>query len=200
MYVLIPCKSFQSGKSRLSACLGEQPRRELCRDMLRHTLEYAAGAVAADNIRLLSSDTEAAAIARTYSIAAIADAGSGLNQALEAGRAALLAKGSIDDELLVLPIDLPFACAAAVREAHVREGEVVIAADQRRSGTNLLLLRAAALRHFAFRYGTDSYARHLQQARDNDFSVCELDDWRLAFDIDDAQQYAAWRSIAPAQS
>jgi 2-phospho-L-lactate/phosphoenolpyruvate guanylyltransferase len=200
MLVLIPCKGFEAGKSRLSACLGGQSRRDLCRQMLSHTLEYAAGAVGAGNIRVLTSDTEAVMLARNYSIAAIPDAGGGLNRTLEATRTALLAEGSMDGGLLVLPVDLPFACAAAIREALTREGDVVIAADQCRSGTNLLLLRAAALQCFAFRYGRDSYARHLQQARNNSLSVCELNDWRLAFDVDDAQQYAAWRSVAPVPS
>jgi 2-phospho-L-lactate/phosphoenolpyruvate guanylyltransferase len=200
MRVLIPCKSLQTGKSRLSVCLDGPARRDLCRQMLRHTFEYAVGAVAADNIRVLTSDTEAAMIARNYSIAAIADAGGGLNRALESARAALLAAGSIDGGLLVLPIDLPFACAAAIREAGAQAADVVIAADQCRSGTNLLLLRGAALRCFAFRYGKDSYARHLQQARNSNLSVCEFDDWRLAFDVDNAQQYAAWRSAAPVPS
>ncbi len=181
-------------------CLDGPARRDLCRQMLRHTLEYAASAVATDNVRVLTSDTEAAMIAHNYSIAAIADAGGGLNRALEAARAALLAAGSVDDGLLVLPIDLPFACAAAIREADAHAADVVIAADQCRSGTNLLLLRAAALRRFAFRYGKDSYVRHLQQARNNNLSVRELNDWRLAFDVDDAQQYAAWRERATRQT
>jgi 2-phospho-L-lactate/phosphoenolpyruvate guanylyltransferase len=168
--------------------------------MLTHTLEYAAGAVATDNIRVLTSDAEAAMIARNYSIAAIPDAGAGLNRALEGARAALLATGAIDGGLLVLPIDLPFACAAAIREACAREDDVVIAADQCGSGTNLLLLRAAALQRFVFRYGRDSYTRHLQQARNSNLTVCELNDWRLAFDIDDAQHYAAWRERATTQT
>ncbi len=130
----------------------------------------------------------------------MADPGGGLNSALEATRAALLAAGSLDDALLIMPIDLPFASADAIAAAQSRVCDVVIAADQSGGGTNLLLLRGSALRRFAFRNGAGSYAAHLAQARGNGLSVCELSDWRLAFDVDDATQYTAWRSRTEVRS
>lgn len=200
MHIVIPCKSLQMGKSRLSACLDGRARRDLCRQLLTRTLECAVGVADPGKVRVLTSDAAVAAIAQLYSIAAMADPGGGLNSALEAARAALIAAGSLDDALLIMPIDLPFASADAIAAAQSRAGEVVIAADQSGSGTNLLLLRGSALRRFGFRYGVGSYAAHLAQARDNGLAICELNDWRLAFDVDDATQYAAWRSQSEARS
>jgi 2-phospho-L-lactate/phosphoenolpyruvate guanylyltransferase len=200
MHIVIPCKSLQLGKSRLAACLDQRARRDLCRQLLTQTLECAVDVVAPAHVRVLTADEGVAAIAQLYSVAVTPDPGGGLNAALKAARAALPVARSLDVAMLVMPIDLPFASPAAIRDARSRAGDVVIAADQGGMGTNLLLLRGAALRRFAFCYGTGSYARHLAQARSNGFSVYELSDWRLAFDIDDATQYAAWRSRVEARS
>jgi 2-phospho-L-lactate/phosphoenolpyruvate guanylyltransferase len=200
MHIVIPCKSLQTGKSRLSACLNGPARRNLCRQMLTRTLECAVGAADPSKIRVLTSDAAAAAVAQFYLVTVMADLGGGLNSALEVARAALIAAGSLDDALLIMPIDLPFASTDSIAAAQSRGGDVVIAADQSGSGTNLLLLRGSALRRFGFRYGVGSYAAHLAQARDNGLAICELNDWRLAFDVDDATQYSAWRSQSGVRS
>ena len=194
MHIVIPCKSLHMGKSRLSGCLDGRARRELCRKMLEQTLECAIGVVAPNQILLLTSDSDAATIARHHSIATVPDLGNGLNSALEGARTALLASKAFEDALLILPIDLPFASPAAIRGALAHAGEVIIAADQCGSGTNLLVLRGAAAPRFAFCYGAGSYALHLDQAHSIGFNVQELHDRRLAFDIDNAAQYATWRS------
>lgn len=194
MQIVIPCKSLQGGKSRLSSCLAARPRHDLCCQMLAQTLECALSVAAATNITVLTSDAEAAAIAGRYSAAVTPDPGMGLNAALEVARNAFIECRRADDSLLILPIDLPFATPSAIDEAHERRGDVVIASDQAGSGTNVLLLRGGAVARFGFRYGPDSYALHLRQARDNGLTICQVDDCRLAFDIDEPEQYAAWRS------
>lgn len=162
--------------------------------MLTQTLECAVKVAAATKISVLTSDAEAVAIADRYSTSTMPDRGNGLNAALEDAREAFLQFRRAEDSLLILPIDLPFATASAIDAAHERRGDVVIASDRSGKGTNLLLLRDNATRHFGFRYGTDSYALHLRQASDHGLTIIQVTDWRLAFDIDEPEHYAAWRS------
>lgn len=193
MQILIPCKGLHLGKSRLAACLDEAERRELCRVLLTQTLQCALGVVESRWIHLLTPDPAAAALAERYAVGTIFDANDGLNGALEAARNLLLAGGG-EEPLLIMPIDLPFASPDALTAAQRQTGDIVIATDQDGSGTNLLMLRGRSRFQFGFCYGTRSYAAHLAQARALGLTVSELSDWRLAFDLDDAAQYAQWRA------
>jgi 2-phospho-L-lactate guanylyltransferase len=193
-HILIPCKHLRTGKSRLSGCLDGHARRELCAQLLTRTLQHAASVAAAAQVRVVTADPEAAAIARRHAIGHIFDHGGGLNSALDGARDAVLDETSAEDGLLILPIDLPFASPAALSKALSSTGDVVIAPDESETGTNLLLLRAASLRVFRFAYGPDSYSAHLTAARSLGLSVAVLKDQRLGFDVDSSAQYAKWVS------
>jgi 2-phospho-L-lactate guanylyltransferase len=193
MYILIPCKSLANGKSRLSSCLTTQARCHFCTDLLTHTLEAALGVIAPAQIRVVTSDRAAIKIADSYSVGHLPDRGAGLNAALEAARIHVLS-AEPNGSALILPIDLPYVSADAITAAAAHKGDIIIAADQRGAGTNLLLLRNMPLAKFRFYYGADSYVAHLAQARDQNFSVAEVHDERLAFDIDEPEQYAMWHS------
>jgi 2-phospho-L-lactate/phosphoenolpyruvate guanylyltransferase len=158
------------------------------------TLEHAMGAFARERIHVVTSDAGVAAISRSYAIATMPDWGRGLNAALDDARTVLLEMWPTDAALLVLPIDLPFATADTITEAITCAGDVVIASDQAGTGTNLLLLRAPAWRRFPFHYGPASYSAHLAAARSGGFSVSELHDDRLAFDVDNESDYLRWRA------
>ncbi len=192
MYILIPCKGLASGKTRLSSCLTPVARRDFCTRLLTHTLEAALGVVTAGQIRLVTSDRDAIAVAQAHSVASLPDTGAGLNVALEAARTKLRDAASIGG-IVILPIDLPEVTASAIRKALLRKEEMAIAADRRGSGTNLLLLRGQGLMQLRFSYGSSSYAAHLTQARERNFTFAELHDERLAFDIDEPDDYAIWR-------
>ncbi len=194
MYVLIPCKNFAAGKSRLSECLDFHSRREFCQRLFTRTLEQAAGMVEPARIRVVSSDLEAAAIARQHSVVQIADPGGGLNAALEAARNDLLPIMEHDRAIMILPIDLPFVSRDAMIQMLSCAGDIVIAPDESETGTNLLLLRSSALRQFRFAYGPGSYGAHLAAARACGLTIETFKDWRLAFDVDEPAQYEAWRS------
>ena len=194
MHILIPCKNLDTGKSRLSPCLDAERRRALCEWLLTQTLARATMLEAPERIRVVTSDPQAIAIAARYGVAGLNDRGGGLNAALEAARAALLPAIDRDGSLLVLPIDLPEASVDALAQALVQPGDVVIAPDERESGTNLLLLRNAALRHLAFAYGPASYAAHHAAARSLGLVVNTVKDPRIAFDLDKPEQYTAWQA------
>jgi 2-phospho-L-lactate guanylyltransferase len=194
VHILIPCKNLDAGKSRLSECLDSHTRREFCEQLLTQTLEQAAAVVVPARIRVVTSDLDAAAIARRYSVAQIPDPGSGLNAALEDARAILLTKMTYESAMLILPIDLPFASPEAISKALSCASDIVIAPDESGTGTNVLLLRSPALRHFRFAYGPGSYAAHVAAARARGLTIETFKDWRLAFDVDGPAQYETWRS------
>jgi 2-phospho-L-lactate guanylyltransferase len=194
VHIVVPCKNLDVGKSRLSACLNSPARREFCERLLTRTLEQAVALVAPTQIWVVTSDLDAAAIARQFSVDQVADPGGGLNAALENARATLLAKIAYKSAILILPIDLPFASPDAISNVLSCAGDIVIVPDESGTGTNVLLLRSPALRNFSFAYGLGSYAAHVAAARARGLTIETFKDWRLAFDIDEPAQYTAWRS------
>ena len=193
MYILIPCKSLDNGKSRLSSCLDRDRRRALCEWLLAQTLARATTLEAAEHIRVVTADPQAMAIAIHYGVGVLHDPGGGLNAALEAGRAALLPAMDRDGSLLILPTDLPDASAEVLAQALAQPAEVVIAPDEKEAGTNLLLLRHAAVRHLPFAYGPGSYTAHQAAARAFAHTIDIVKDRRIAFDLDEPEQYFAWQ-------
>ena len=199
MDILIPCKSLDAGKSRLSNCLDNGSRRSLCKQLLTTSLKKALSMAPPTQVHIVTADPEAIIIAAQLGIGALHDSGGGLNAALEVSRNILLTATKGKSALLTLPIDLPYASADAIGNVIACAGEVVIAPDEIGTGTNLLLLRHAALQHLPFCYGPNSAMAHHKAARSLGLDVAIVKDRRLAFDVDGPAQYAAWRAqeVAP---
>jgi len=198
MIILVPCKHLDAGKSRLSACLDDRDRHELCERMLASTLTVLASLVPVNQIRVVTADRNAQAIASRRRVPIIADTAGDLNSALQHARSQLAQEGLADTPLMVLPIDLPFATHDSLVQAMATPADIVIAADEEGTGTNLLLLRRGGW-HLPFRFGPNSYSQHVSQAQAAGLSLATLADWRLARDIDNPEQYAAWTHTAEAQ-
>jgi 2-phospho-L-lactate guanylyltransferase len=197
MIILVPCKHLGAGKSRLSPCLDDEERRRLCGQLLARTLELATSMVGAGRIRVVTADPDAQALAAQRRVSTIADTTGELNSALQRARSQLEQDGFQNGSLMVLPIDLPFATNSSLSEADKQPADIVVAPDEGGTGTNLLLLRSGAW-NFPFRFGPNSYARHLSQAQSSGLTLVSLADWRLARDIDSPDQYMAWmRASAP---
>ena len=76
MDILIPCKAFARGKSRLAGVLAPGQRAALCQTLFRHTLAEALATGA--RVAVVAEDTEVADLARTQGALVIADPGSDL--------------------------------------------------------------------------------------------------------------------------
>ena len=153
--------------------------------------------VGAGRIRVVTADPDAQALAAQRRVSTIADTTGELNSALQRARSQLEQDGFQNGSLMVLPIDLPFATNSSLSEADKQPADIVVAPDEGGTGTNLLLLRSGAW-NFPFRFGPNSYARHLSQAQSSGLTLVSLADWRLARDIDSPDQYMAWmRASAP---
>lgn len=184
--ILIPCKSFAHGKMRLSSVLEPAQRAQLCRAFLRHTITTAL-TLQPRHVFVLSAEPVVGAFARELGAETIPDFGEGLNAAIEHARGSIRATASCN-RLMVLPIDLPNVDADVLNSAIARETGVVIAPNLMREGTNMLLLAPETL-DFQFRFGPGSFASHRHQAQTCGYSVAVVNDDRLAFDVDEPEDY-----------
>ena len=192
LHVLIPCKSLGDGKTRLAQTLDAKTRRALCTSFLRRTLDVALALVPPPRCHVIAGDDEVAAIAGARGVTPCDDPGTGLNEALRQGRERIRRSAREELALLIVPIDLPWATAAALDELVRSPADVVIVQDRRRAGTNALYLGPRAARRFVFRFGADSFAAH-QCATGLGLRVEVYEDARLSFDVDRPEDYLEWQ-------
>ena len=141
LHIIIPCKSLDEGKSRLSTLLGADTRKAICTRFLANTLQVVLSLVPTNRCHVVFRDAAAEAVVRASGAEIIADPGLGLNAALGSARDQICDQWAKDLAILILPIDLPFVDNGVLSSFIRRKGDVVIAADRQHSGTNALLVR-----------------------------------------------------------
>jgi 2-phospho-L-lactate guanylyltransferase len=153
---IVPVKRLAAAKSRLDGALDPGERAALVVGMLRSVLGALAASGAVATRLVVSPDPVVLAVARAAGAATLPQAGDGLNEALEAARAAT-APGA---PLLIAPADLPLLRPEEVADllALADRAAVTIAPDREERGTNALVLAAGAA--LPFRFGPESFARH----------------------------------------
>lgn len=170
MWAIVPLKRLENAKRRLSRTLSPDERTALCKAMLADVLESLAAAAGIDGIVVVSDDPDANSIASSYGCEFLSESeldASGLNGVITATVARLASRG-INDVLVVhgdLPVLEPGELATLIR-THRNAGDmsVTIAADSRRSGSNIV---AASPAHcLSYQFGEDSLGKHLRAARD----------------------------------
>jgi 2-phospho-L-lactate guanylyltransferase len=192
MRIVIPCKPFSYGKSRLAGTIDDAARRDLCERLLNHALEAARALIAAERVHVVTSDPDAVSVARRHGAQYLLEPSRGLNAALSFARDSLTGNAVPAVGMLVLPIDLIKAGASDFRAALESTRDVTIAPDRLHQGTNLLSLSPAAARVFRFAFGNDSFAAHGRIARELGLSVAIVDNPSLAFDLDLPEDYETW--------
>ncbi|MBI3699121.1 MAG: 2-phospho-L-lactate guanylyltransferase [Afipia sp.] len=191
--VIIPCKELGAGKSRLAGLLKPLARRDLCVELLQRTVRLAAEFVGHSRTWLVTSDRDASDIALSYKVRSLMVSGDGLNRSLNQARRSLLRERPVA-EMMIIPIDLPFASIAALELAYRRPEQIVIAPDRNDFGTNVLLLRSQAVEKFRFLYGNNSYTAHTDFARACDLSVGAVRNSILSFDLDEPEDLLIWKA------
>lgn len=182
---LVPLNSRSQAKTRLESALDARGRAELARWLARRVLDALHDARIA-HIAVISPDDEVLRWAWQSGAQALRQPGSGLNAALDLGRAWALRREA--DALLVALGDLPLLTADDVKavissaEAATDTPSVTIAPDRAGQGTNLMLLRPATAIPFAF--GVESLARHSALARDAGIESRTVRLTGAAFDVD----------------
>lgn len=171
--VIVPIKPFDEGKTRLSGVIDAAARARLAERMFRHVVAIAGTVgqttVVGQHMPVLHGDERF-----------VADAGAGLNRALDQAARTLDA----DRPVLALFADLPLLCREDLLAmfALLGQADVIAAADRHGRGTNALLLARSGLIPYAF--GTDSLARHRDLANARALRFASVRRPGLATDID----------------
>lgn len=189
---IIPVKSLDAGKGRLSAVLDPAERRDLNRELLDHMLAVTSKFPGARNTIVTSPDRDVLDRAEAAGAEALLDTTGDLNAAL-ADAARHAAEGDADG-ILIVPVDLPHAAPEDLVEMVSCRHGVAIAPDRRGIGTNALFV--APPRGFTFRFGENSLEDHVTEARNAGLPVDIARLANLAFDIDTPEDFREWRRTA----
>lgn len=185
---IIPVRSLTTGKTRLAPAATPETRRDLTKRMLAITLGACRSSTAIDQILVISPDLEALAFACAldHEVIAVQQCREtpGLIPALNQARRVSIVNQF--DATLVLFADLPLVNGADVLEFVSTPGQIVIAPDHRRIGTNGLLLRQGehALSEFSFRFGRASFAAHIEESRRLGIEPAVVEIAGLGLDLD----------------
>lgn len=154
---ILPFRSIDSAKSRMSTMLSEAERREFSARLLERTLLALGHATSVNNVILVSPDPLARALARSGGHEALDDAGAELNAAITLGLNQATRNGAA--AVLILPVDL-----AEISAAHIdalvggwsgAQPGVLASPD---GGTSALLVPLP--RTFTPQFGANSAAAH----------------------------------------
>jgi 2-phospho-L-lactate guanylyltransferase len=190
IFAIVPVKPLDEGKSRLRAILTDEQRLELNSFLLQRTFEQVARFPGASQSIAVSRDEAVLAAAAARGLIPLQESGSDLNAALIDATSHAISRGATG--VLVLPVDLPMLCAAAIRREIEQCGSPIclIAPDRRRRGTNVLYLSPPQLD--LYRFGPDSFQKHQAAAIAKGLPVAIIDDASFALDIDEPADYRLW--------
>jgi 2-phospho-L-lactate/phosphoenolpyruvate guanylyltransferase len=162
LWLVIPVKPFDEGKTRLADALTPGARATLMRDLLAGVLAQVGESGLLAGTVVISRDEAALELARTLGAQALHESGSGLNAALDEARRMVMGRGA--QGMLTLPADLPLLTTEDILELYdlALSGVEVAVSPSHDGGTNALLLCPPDAIEFAF--GEGSFRRHLEQA------------------------------------
>ena len=161
MIALVPVKSLNRAKSRLSGALDADARARLMHDTLRRTIQALRQIEAISTVAVITRDADVSRWAEEWGALAFAEHADGLNESLREARRHFAAA----DALLVVPADLGWLDGDDIRAITALAAHtpcVVIAPDRHERGTNALLLHPPDIIDFCF--GIDSAQKHAAQA------------------------------------
>ncbi|MEX2533724.1 MAG: 2-phospho-L-lactate guanylyltransferase [Nitriliruptoraceae bacterium] len=177
--VVIPLRSFDAGKSRLSPVLDVSARQALIEAMLTDVLHAVSGSGATDVVIAACGD-HAVSLARTLGVRVISDEtpGGGLNAALTR----VLATGSYTGQsVMIVAADLPRITADDLAALTAGPASVVIAPTHD-DGTAVLLQRPQA--QITLAYGAKSARAHALNATAAGCDVTSVRRDGLLYDLD----------------
>ena len=193
---IIPVGALEGAKSRLGESLDAEEREDLVAGLLARTVLAALAVDLLDDVLVASPDRTVLRRAAELGARTLRQRSDGLNAGLVEARADVVAGGA--QAILVLPIDLPFVTAEAVRAVVQplvsqdpggpgpgggrRGGPLtVLVTDRHGTGTNALALRPPDVIDFVF--GPGSRGAHRAAAKVAGATCVEIDG-PLAVDLD----------------
>jgi len=190
LWAIVPVKPLRRGKSRLSKVISAEERADLNQYLLEHTIQVLSAIDEIENVLVISRDTEALALARDLGARTVQEYGSPvLNTALT--RAVEIARSYGTCGILIIPADLPRLDAEDIQKILVHRKNppvVVIAPDRKKEGTNALFISPPDL--IEFKYGSGSFKKHSEAAKDAGarLEICDLAS--LELDLDEPEDLA----------
>lgn len=182
IWALIPIKARGQGKARLAGALSDDEREVLVDAMLRHVVGAAAQTGCIVRTLLVGPSRHDLDPA----IPLLGEPGDGLNAALASALAEIADGDERPDRLVIVAADLPRLTALDLGLlAEAPAGTMAIAPDRHGTGTNALSLPLPDAAGFRFHYGTDSAARHREEAERLGLNVETILSEGLEKDIDE---------------
>jgi len=184
IWAIVPVKPLNRSKSRLAPVLDGKQREALSRQMLEQTLRTLSQVVGISGILVISRDHAALSLARQFDVQTVQESGTPeLNDAL--GRATQLVTTWGAQGVLVVASDMPLMSAKDIEGMMALADQpriVVVASDRHGEGTNALLLQPPGL--ISYSYGTNSFRRHIAQAKEAGIPVRVYGSPTVALDVD----------------
>lgn len=184
-HVVIPVKDTRYGKSRLARATGAD-RAVLSRAVADDTIAAAVEAIGAARVVVVTSDAALTADLAGLGVDVVADPGTGLNPAIEAGLRRLSATDGQSRPAALLG-DLPCLTAADLRAALAAAGYHDQSFVPDSDGIGTVLRCGGAASGLVPRFGPDSAARHAADGAER----LDLDLPRLRTDVDDPASLVA---------
>lgn len=184
-FAIVPVKSFENAKTRLSSILDIDDRIRLSLLMLEDTLKVLSVVRLLRQVILVSADMRVEEIAVKYGANFLLEEKErGVNSAVALADSYCMKEAA--DATIVIPHDLPLldstdiskACKLAEKESRC----IVICPSLRYDGTNMLLRKPPSI--IATFYDADSYNMHVKAAIQLGIPVKRLFSKSLMHDID----------------
>jgi 2-phospho-L-lactate guanylyltransferase len=186
---ILPIKTFDEAKQRLSAELDPTPRRSLVEAMFSDVLIALRRAKLVNQVLVVSSDHVAQRIAGGYDAMVLEDEDVGHNDAALRGAARALELGA--QRVLMVPGDCPLVNPVELDDLLGRDvgnPSVLVVPDRHGTGTNALVL--APPDAMAASFGPGSHQRHLENASAAGLVVQTVEVPSLALDVDTPEDLA----------
>lgn len=192
LWTILPVKSLQHTKSRLSNVLSLTERASLTQTLLTRTLHLLQAVPQIVETAVITQDPVVAKMAASFGCRSWAEApDSGLNGAVATGT--LLAAQNGATHCLVLPSDLPFLAESELQDmVHLvasctNPPTLFLCSDQQQQGTNAMIVPSGL--NFRFQYGRYSFQRHQQEAIRLGLNCQIMQFPGIQFDLDSEQDY-----------
>jgi 2-phospho-L-lactate guanylyltransferase len=188
IFAILPVKSPQNAKQRLTGFLAVEQRETLARLLFRQTLATLCQAQGIDRVVVATCDSEIADHAR-QSGALVFEEDEQVSHSVSADAACLRAMEMGASTVLLVPIDVPTVTPADFTQlaASARPGLIVVPSSDG-TGTNALVRTPPDC--IESRFGPGSFRAHLDQALSKGLPADVLRLPGLMFDIDTPEDVA----------
>jgi 2-phospho-L-lactate/phosphoenolpyruvate guanylyltransferase len=181
--ILIPVKTLDEAKQRLSPVLNGDERRQLAEAMLLDVFHAVASAVAPEMVSVVTGDAHVRRLAENFTFQIIADT-ENLGETHAIAMATAVVERAGQSNTLVLPADIPLVQPEEIQSilrAAPQPGAVIVP-DRHGRGSNAVLRTPPAL--FPLRFGDDSFRPHVAAARATGKQLVVLQLAGPALDVD----------------